>query len=131
CQCTLCIPTQQVQTSYCCKEQQKITRRIQQFIEKNPEEQIFCITLHPGFQSVCLDRYVLDTVYYQYRQEHGNFNHDGENEKYRYTAYRQFVRWCWEWLGRRVRVPLPSCVLSKIRGTYPSPNGQYRDFLYA
>ena len=37
----------------------------------------------------------------------------------RYTAYRQFVRWCWHYLGKEVRVILPSCVVSTIRDTFP------------
>ena len=28
---------------------------------------------------------------------------------------RQFTRWCWGWLGRRVNVILPSCAVCKIR----------------
>ena len=31
-----------------------------------------CNTTHPGFEAVCLDVYVLQTAYYQYRQEHCN-----------------------------------------------------------
>jgi len=31
-----------------------------------------CITTHPGFQSVCLDTFVLQTAYLQYRQQYGN-----------------------------------------------------------
>ena len=30
-----------------------------------------CITQHPGFRTVCLDIWVLQTAYFQYRQEHG------------------------------------------------------------
>lgn len=36
----------------------------------------------------------------------------------RYTAYRQLVRWCWGYLGRNVRVPLPACAVTKIRHTF-------------
>lgn len=38
----------------------------------------------------------------------------------RYTAYRQFVRWCWHFLGKEVRVVLPSCVVDSIRKAFPS-----------
>ena len=39
-----------------------------------------CITEHPGFRSVCLDRYVLETAYYQYRQQYGMRHGDDENK---------------------------------------------------
>ena len=50
-------------------------------------------------------------------------------EKYRYTAYRQFVRWCWGYLGKNIRVPLPSCVTAVIRQKYNSPD--YVGFKYS
>ena len=37
-----------------------------------PETLLDCITAHPGFHTVCLDRWVLQTAYYQYRQQYGN-----------------------------------------------------------
>lgn len=40
--------------------------------------------------------------------------------RYRHTAYRQLVYWCWGWLGRNNRVPLPACAVHKIRATFPS-----------
>lgn len=29
-----------------------------------------CITQHPGFQAVCLNRWVLQTAWYQYKQQY-------------------------------------------------------------
>ena len=40
------------------------------------------------------------------------------HRRYRYTGYRQLVRWCWGRLGKKIRVPLPSCCMKKIQGTY-------------
>ncbi len=37
----------------------------------------------------------------------------------RYIAYRQMVHWCWGYLGRNIRVPLPSCAITRIRQTFP------------
>ena len=48
-----------------------------------------------------------------------NVLHCYNYRKYRYTAYRQLVRWCWGMLGRNIRVPLPSCCVHKIRGHFP------------
>ena len=36
------------------------------------------------------------------------------------TAYRQLTGWCWEWLGRKVSVVLPSRAVNKIRNRFPS-----------
>ena len=32
-----------------------------------------CITHHPGFQAVCLNRHTLDTAYNAYRQQWGDY----------------------------------------------------------
>ena len=48
--------------------------------------------------------------------------------RYRFIAYHQLVGWCWGWLGRRVRVVLPSCAVNKIRTTFPSAT--YAGFKY-
>jgi hypothetical protein len=46
----------------------------------------------------------------------------------RFTSYRQFIMWIYHWLGRSIRVPLPSCVVTKIREMFPSEN--YVGFKY-
>ena len=43
---------------------------------------IDCITEHGGFQSVCLDVWVLQTALYQTRQEHGRSSTSGPVYKY-------------------------------------------------
>ena len=50
--------------------------------------------------------------------------------KYRYTAYRQLVRWCFGVLGRQVRVPLPACAVRAIRAHFPSDCDSFRGFRY-
>ena len=47
CSCGLCVAMPTVAESICCAEIEKIQ-------EKKGEE-VNCITMHPGFQSVCLD----------------------------------------------------------------------------
>ena len=46
--------------------------------------------------------------------------------KYRYVAYRQFVRLCWGYLGKDVRVYTPACAHAIIDNTYPDARNQYR-----
>ncbi|XP_069119754.1 uncharacterized protein [Argopecten irradians] len=119
CQCYSQISTER--ESVCCQE----IAEIRTMLEEYPGDQ--CISTTQGFQSVFLDLQVLRTAYYGYRQHHGDI--EGEsNEKNRYIAYRQLVRWCWGWLGRHVRVPVPSCAVSMIRQAFPSADGQYVGF---
>ncbi|XP_063436823.1 uncharacterized protein LOC134718259 [Mytilus trossulus] len=40
----------------------------------------------------------------------------------RYTSYRQFVRWCWQFFGKEVRVVISSCAVLRIRSTFPCMN---------
>ena len=40
--------------------------------------------------------------------------------KYRHVAYRQFVRWCWGYLGKNVRVVLPSCAVKAVQDAFQS-----------
>ena len=48
--------------------------------------------------------------------------------RYRFTAYRQLTGWCWGWLGKKVRVVLPSCAVTKIWNSFPSDS--YTEFKY-
>ena len=41
-------------------------------VTKMEETGASCITEHEGFGAVCLNRWVLQTAYYQYRQQYGN-----------------------------------------------------------
>ena len=111
------------------------------------------LIMHDGFDPVCLNIWILQTAYFNYRHHYGtrdigdNPTHESVSERYiwsgyitcsiihynrhyRFVAYRQFTHWCWGWLGRRIRVTLPSCVVNKIRSTFPSPDGQYIGFKY-
>ncbi|XP_061190835.1 uncharacterized protein LOC133198951 [Saccostrea echinata] len=108
--------------SICCTEITRIDEKRTSYQKELP-----CITEHPGFQSVCLDIYVLETAYYQYRSQYGELQKTIE-QRNRYTAYRQLVRWCWGYLGKSVRVPLPSCAVTKIHHSFSSEEYQgFRD----
>ena len=48
----------------CCNEILKIRSKIKE------NENIKCITQHPGFEGVCLNPWVLETAYYSYRQQY-------------------------------------------------------------
>ena len=51
--------------SVCCTEIGQVWQKVE---EQRPETQLSCITEHPGFQSTCLDFWVLETAYYTYRR---------------------------------------------------------------
>ena len=112
----------------CCQEVEKVKEKLDlQAVEGNEPT---CITLHPGFAAVCLNIYVLQTAWYQYRQQYGTKAYEGpEHKKNRHIAYRQLVRWCWGVLGKEIRVVLPSCAVSCIRAHFPPP-GPEDDHVY-
>ncbi|XP_061891649.1 P2X purinoceptor 7-like [Entelurus aequoreus] len=113
CTCHNCVNMETVAECVCCRELDAVARRME---EKRVET---CIIDHPGFPSVCLDEWVLQTAYYAYQQQYGVLQQQ-QNERRRHTAYRQFVRFCWGYLGKEIRVVLPACVVHKIRTTFPS-----------
>ena len=46
----------------------------------------------------------------------------------RSVAYRQVVRFIWDYMGCSKRIPLPSCIYHAIRAEFPSDNGDYHGF---
>ena len=88
-----------------------------------------CITQHPGFMSVCLNKWVLKTAWFQYKQQYTDAYEGPEHKQYRHIAYRQLARWCWGFLGKEVRVVLPSCAVMCIRVHFPPP-GLEEDFVF-
>ncbi|KAJ8018040.1 P2X purinoceptor 7 [Holothuria leucospilota] len=123
CACEECIPMPTVRESLCCREIPEVENRREEVVD------IGCITHHEGFQPVCLNVHVLLVAYLQFRQQYGEREGHAINDRqYRYTAYRQFVRWCWGYLGKHVRVVLPSCAVRRIREAFPA--AEYAGFQY-
>ena len=103
--------------NHCCQEIETVAAKV----AVEPTE-IKCIIQHHGFQPVCTNRHSLGVAWLQYKQQYGGKAKEGpEHKKLRHTAYRQFVRWCWQFLGKDIRVPLPSCVYKAIRIAFPTP----------
>ena len=68
-----------------------------------------CLTDNPVFQNLCLNISVLHLTWSHFRQHHGAKAFEGpEHKKNQHVAYRTFVRWCWDILGKEIRIPLPS-----------------------
>ena len=70
CECGFCVAMPTGLECVCCCE-------ISQVQAKKELENVQCITLHPGFQSVCLDVWVLQTAYFSIRQHYGDDVHQG------------------------------------------------------
>ncbi|XP_071496157.1 uncharacterized protein [Diadema antillarum] len=117
-----------IKESICCKEIGQVVLKMDKYAGYDESKALDCITEHHGFRNVCLDIDVLETAYYQYRQQYGDGGrHDAtENQRNRHVGYRQMARWIWGFLGREVRVPLPSCAVVQIREAFPSM--EYRGF---
>ncbi|KAL5005344.1 hypothetical protein ScPMuIL_018800 [Solemya velum] len=113
----------QARECVCCQEITIVNER-----RTGKDENTSCITDLPSFRNVCLDPDILDVAYFQYRQEYGEQLSEAANERNRYTAYRQFVRWCWGYLGKEIRVVIPACVVLSVRNSYPDPGQNYTGF---
>uniref|UniRef100_A0A8P4G5Q0 P2X purinoreceptor 7 intracellular domain-containing protein n=1 Tax=Dicentrarchus labrax TaxID=13489 RepID=A0A8P4G5Q0_DICLA len=77
---------------------------------------------------VCLNAFSLQKELNIYRADYGRLRLRGIEHRYRYLAYRGFVSWCWGFLGRRIHVVLPSCVVLRIRAEFPDAQGIYVGF---
>ena len=59
----------------CCREIDAIESKMQE-----GQNDVECITDHEGFESVCLDVWVLQTAYHNYRQKYGDVEDKSINE---------------------------------------------------
>ncbi|XP_041954211.1 P2X purinoceptor 7-like [Alosa sapidissima] len=123
CTCGNCDRMPQEREHICCREVPQVIRRMTQV----PEE-ITCMIDHPGLEPVCLNIYSLQNAMNIYRADHGQLRIRGMERQCRHLAYRSFVSWCWGFLGRSVRVVIPSCVVLRIRREFPETSGQYVGF---
>ena len=47
------------------------------------------------------------------------------------VANKEYTYWIHKKLGRKIRIPIPSCVVKQIRESFPSEGGNYKGFEYA
>ncbi|XP_041455738.1 uncharacterized protein LOC121432115 [Lytechinus variegatus] len=122
CQCGHCeiLPSFNVGDCLCCREIAEVAKE---------GEGVECITQARDFYPAILNPVTLYIAWQHFterwRRQARAFG-ARNNEKYRYVAYRQFVRWCWGILGKDIRVQLPACVQAIIKNTYPDGNNIYR-----
>ncbi|XP_050399978.2 P2X purinoceptor 7-like [Patella vulgata] len=122
CSCGHCLQMQVPRDRKCCKD-------CLQCVEKMGQRS--CICQHEGFLAKCLNPHVLEVSFYEYIEQQGPVGDDEPiHEVYRYIAYRRFTRWIWHILGKKNRKVIPSCVVNKIRETFPSSSETYTGFKY-
>lgn len=127
CQCTNCSQLEGEAQSLCCHHYVAMRLRM-----NKGNTTYTCITEHPGFQSNCLDIYVLEASYYEFCQMGGEPGDDEPlNETLRYISYRRLVRWIFKKLGQKNRKRLPACAVKAIRENFPSESNEYTGFKYA
>ena len=117
----------------CWREVEVVYRKNLEAVEvEQLEEPPQCIVDHPGFHAVCLNYWVLQAAWLQYKQQYGTSAYEGpDHKKNRHIAYRQLVRWCWGVLGKEMRVPLPSCTVNCIRAHFQEPGRSEDDMVFA
>lgn len=88
-----------------------------------------CLSFRPEIAIVVLDPLVLG-VARAYRNELlGGGRQIEPNNANRHAAYRQFVLRRYGRLGNRNRRAIPSCVVCRIRDTFPDPFGIYVGYI--
>lgn len=121
CLCQHCIDMGVENIKLCCR------REIENpSVQLNGEE---CVTATDAFLVVCTNKDVLGTALGAWHHMNGK-NLEICNKSYRFIAYRQYIWWQYGKLGKGVRRRIPTCVLSKIRQTFPAADGVYVPFSY-
>ena len=69
CSCENCVIMQSQIECICCREVVAVLNKLSE-----ANDDIKCITEHPGLSAVCLNVWVLQAAYLQYRQQYGNYN---------------------------------------------------------
>ena len=130
CACENCLVMGRVEACKCCREIEQVKSKLTEAVTCGEcTEEPKCITQHPGFHPVCINRWVLQTAWFQYKQQYKDPYDGPEHKLFRHIAYRQLARWCWGILGKEIRVVLPSCAVMCIRSFYPPP-GPEKEFAF-
>ena len=90
-----------------------------------------CVTLAKEFELLCLNKTILKNVLVGLHETRGDFleqNMDVQNRSLRFAAYKQFIWWIFQHLGKGNRRVIPSCVVWSIRKHFPAANGNYTRF---
>lgn len=121
CSCGNCnrVLLQNLSECYCCNELDGCKEAMSSdvVLQDLPEgTTIKCITDHPGFKPVCLEKWSLRMAADKFRTKtKQRYQQTGTEESYlRSVAYREFSRLVYGFLGNK-RIPLPGCAYTAIR----------------
>ncbi|KAL2090630.1 hypothetical protein ACEWY4_012893 [Coilia grayii] len=112
CTCGNCARMPTEAENVCCKETPPVVRRM-----GDTGTPVSCMTLHSGLEPVCLNLYSLQNALNIHRADYGPLRQRTYQRRCRHLAYRSFVSWCWGYLGRKVRVIIPACVVLRSSQT--------------
>jgi hypothetical protein len=134
CKCGHCTISTKAIECFCCHEKALEYDEYDVLLEQTESLGEKCLTTHTDFQENMLSERVLKIDVCRYLEENWPLD-DGDLEKihklYRLVAYQRCSRWVFQILGKKKRRPFPSCVYSKIRERFASPDGLYTHFKYA
>ena len=119
CKCSKCSVENRKIDCLCCQEVAALN-------SKFDEGNLNCVVGSVEFETLCLNKLVLLNVLTGLHESRGDFiEANCSNRSFRYAAYKQFIWWVFKNLGKGNRRVIPSCVLWKIRNSFPEPNGIY------
>lgn len=118
CNCGKCKEESREIDCLCCSEVSAIS--------EDKFENNICITEAREFKKLCLDTVILKNVLVALHESKGDpLEKETSNRSFRFAAYKQFVWWVFQRLGKGNRRVLPSCVIWQIRGNFPQTDGMY------
>ncbi|XP_068677072.1 uncharacterized protein [Montipora foliosa] len=125
CKCSNCGITslQNISECYCCSELEGCLESMKSDLvlqDLAPDATLTCITKHPGFQAVCLQKWSLRLAAGKYKTKGKQmYRQTGCEESFlRGVSYREFSRLVYGMLGAK-RIPLPACAYVAIRNQFP------------
>ncbi|XP_068122633.1 P2X purinoceptor 7-like isoform X2 [Hyperolius riggenbachi] len=122
CKCGNCMQMPTLRESQCCNQIEAICQKF--------KEDITCVTQIPYFSNTFVNTEAVENFF----RFHPNVTeHPDErlyNRKLRQTAYRAFTVWLYGYLGKRRKRAIPSCVVKRIRETFPDPEHLYKGFIF-
>lgn len=134
CKCGQCTLSTRAIECFCCHEKALEYDEYDGLLAEVEGEGDVCITAHSDFKNNMLSESVLKIDICRYLDENwpiGDEDMAKTHKLYRLVAYQRCSRWIFQILGKKVRRPFPSCIYSKIREAFASPDGLYTHFKYA
>ena len=95
-----------------------------------PIKQVKCVLMCEEFQTLCLDKVILNNGLTGLHETRGDPIEDNfPNRSLRYTTYKEFIWWVFKKLRKGNRRLIPLCALWKIRELYPEADENYVMYL--